>query len=91
MQLIDDLNERMELDERNRMSKIIQEKDIEKWKEIIKELHRIVNDIGWHECCTADGKCSPYIMHAIIHVNKARTQLEQAIEAINERMKLDKG
>lgn len=71
------------------MNKLTDE-DIHKWKEIIKELHDMVNTIGWHECCSTEGKCSPQIMHAIIHVNKARNQLEEAIEAIEDRMELGK-
>ena len=61
--------------------------DINKWKKIVEELHNIVDTIGWHECSSTEGKCSPEIIHAIIHVNHARKELQQAIEAINERVK----
>lgn len=58
------------------------------WTDLINELRGFVNRIATTECETTDGvKCSPEIVHAIIHVNDARRNLEQAIEAIEERKK----
>lgn len=65
--------------------------DIESpWVSLVKELKGFVQRLATEECLTTDGmKCSPQIVHAIIHVNDARRNLEQAIEAIEERKKKD--
>jgi hypothetical protein len=66
------------------------DEDIDRWKEIIEKLHALVEEVGSHECDSTDGKCSMQALHAIIHVNRARDELENAIKAINKRIKLGK-
>jgi hypothetical protein len=68
----------------------LSDEDIDRWEEIIEKLHALVNEVGEHECCSTRGECSIEVLHAIIHINMARDELENAIKAINKRIKVEK-
>lgn len=58
------------------------EEIIGNWKEIVSNLEQIVDRIGFTEIMeNNDSGCSQTI-HAIIHINHARKELEQSIEIL---------
>lgn len=63
------------------------EEHIEEWKSIIKSVKELVQKIAYTDASQIDGsKCSPEAIHAIIHLNQARVQIEHAIEALRTRI-----
>lgn len=69
------------------MTPELKEEHIKEWKDIIDSIKKLVSTIASTETSQLDGSCSPEAIHAIIHLNQAKNQMEHAIEAL--RMRID--